>query len=146
MTDIERIEREAVISEALTWLKTPYHHAGRVKGAGVDCSLFVAEVFERCGLVERITPEHYPPDWNLHRGRERLLEVLEKYARRVECPLPADVAVYLNGRCASHSAIVIEWPNIIHAIAEVGVVLADDSTECRMTECFHGFYRLRRWA
>lgn len=25
------------VTEALTWLGTPYHHQGRIKGVGVDC-------------------------------------------------------------------------------------------------------------
>lgn len=27
----------AIVAEARTWLGTPFHHQGRVKGAGVDC-------------------------------------------------------------------------------------------------------------
>ncbi len=29
--------RAEIIAEARTWLGTPYHHQGRVKGVGVDC-------------------------------------------------------------------------------------------------------------
>jgi len=29
--------RLAVTEEARVWLGTPYHHMGRVKGAGTDC-------------------------------------------------------------------------------------------------------------
>ena len=31
-----RLANEAV-AEAMTWLGTPHHHQGRVKGVGVDC-------------------------------------------------------------------------------------------------------------
>lgn len=29
--------RQAVVTEALTWLHTPYHHQAATKGAGCDC-------------------------------------------------------------------------------------------------------------
>ena len=45
--------REAVIREAKSWIGTPFHHAARIKGAGVDCLMLLAEIYER---VE-FTPE-----------------------------------------------------------------------------------------
>ena len=30
-------KNQLAVAEALTWLGTPYHHQGRVKGVGVDC-------------------------------------------------------------------------------------------------------------
>ena len=35
------------VQEALTWLGTPYHHQGRVKGVGVDCGTLICEVYEK---------------------------------------------------------------------------------------------------
>ena len=34
-------ERERLIAEAKEWLGTPYHTAGRIKGAGCDCGTFL---------------------------------------------------------------------------------------------------------
>lgn len=33
------------VAEAITWLGTPYHHQGRVKGVGVDCGTLLCEVY-----------------------------------------------------------------------------------------------------
>lgn len=145
MTDRERKERRAVIEEARSWLNTPYHATGRVKGAGVDCSMLPAEVYFACGVIPRIEIEPYPQQWNLHRGRERLLEAIEPYAREVADPLPADLALYRNGRCVSHAAIIVDWPTVIHAVAGIGVVSADSLLPSRLTRHFHAFYRPRRW-
>ena len=90
--------RAAVVAEAGEWLGTPFHHQGRVKGAGVDCAMLLAEVYERCGLVRHVDPGYYPPDWHLHRDAERYLEKLMPYAHELAGP-PAlgDVAVFRYG-------------------------------------------------
>lgn len=41
-----------VVRMARTWLGTPYHHQGRVKGAGVDCGGLVIGVASELGLSE----------------------------------------------------------------------------------------------
>ena len=44
----EQRERENLVAEALTWLGTPYHHAGRVKGGGTDCGYaYFTGVYQR---------------------------------------------------------------------------------------------------
>ena len=69
--------RAAVVTEAKTWIGTPFHHAARVKGAGVDCLMLLAEVYERAGVTAgRINPPFYVPDWHLHRDAERYMEGL----------------------------------------------------------------------
>jgi len=57
--------RQAVIAEAVTWIGTPFHHAARVKGAGVDCLMLLAEVYERAGAAPHIEPPFYVPDWHM---------------------------------------------------------------------------------
>ena len=37
--------RAQVIAEAETWLGTPYHHMGRVRGSGTDCLMLLAEIY-----------------------------------------------------------------------------------------------------
>jgi len=121
--------RAAVVAEARCWLGTPFHHQGRVKGAGVDCAMLLAETYERCGVVGRVDPGYYPPDWHMHRDAERYLERLLAYAHEVDrLPLPADVAVFRFGGTFSHGAIVTEWPIVIHAYWGVGRVVWGDAT------------------
>ncbi|WP_018704125.1 NlpC/P60 family protein [Anaeromusa acidaminophila] len=126
----EQAQRAAVVAEALTWLNTPYHHMGRVKGAGVDCGMLIAEVFERAGLIPHLDIGYYPMDWHLHRGAERYLCWVSKYANEVQRdPLPGDIVLHQWGRCISHGAIVIKWPMVIHSYIGQGVVLADGTKE-----------------
>lgn len=132
MPDAEWAERLAVVREAQTWLRTAYHHAARVKGAGVDCATLLIEVFSAVGKIERFEPDFYPPDWHLHRDAERYLEHVYAHARELrddERPLPADVVIVKYGRAFSHGAIVIDWPLVIHAYVGSKVVYADFSVD-----------------
>jgi cell wall-associated NlpC family hydrolase len=118
--------RLAVTELAREWLGTPYHHMGRVKGAGTDCLTVLAEVYEAAGIVPHIEIPFYSPDWHLHRDAERYLEGIMRYACEIPGPpQPGDVALFKFGRCYAHGAIVIEWPRLIHAWHSSGVLYAD---------------------
>lgn len=108
-------DRAAVIAEAYTWLRTPYHHQGRVKGAGVDCATLLAEVYATTGHIEPLDLGNYSMQWHLHRSEELYLGWLEKCGVEIDAPKPGDVVVFKVGRCYSHGGIVVEWPLIIHS-------------------------------
>lgn len=121
-------ERLRVVAEARTWINTPYHHKGSVKGAGVDCALFVLQSFVGAGLVEPFDPGSYQRDWHLHRGEERYLDVVTRYSREVGTgadpvrdrpegfhPEVGDMLMWRVGRTFSHGAIVTDWPFVVHA-------------------------------
>lgn len=141
MTD-ELLQRSAVVQEAESWLGTPYHHAARVKGAGTDCAMLLAEVYEAAGVTPRVEPEAYPHDWHIHRNEERYLQHVETFARRIEgAPRPGDIALFRVGRCISHGAIVISWPLAIHAYVTPGeVVLEDMEANLDLRERLVGFW------
>lgn len=174
MLDIDA-ERAAVVAEARQWLRTPYHHMGRVKGAGVDCATLLAEVYARAGVVPPVAIPFYPPDWHLHRDAERYLKFVLEHAIELPAissrlsstkaplkadsaepiaPFPADIALWRFGRCFSHGAIVIDWPLVIHAYAGKGCVLEDASRAQWLAQRDERempspravkFFRLKRW-
>lgn len=133
--------RAAVVSEAYTWLGTPYHHQARVKGVGVDCAMILADVYHTCGLIPYIDPRPYPADWHLHRDEERYLGWIARYTHPVDVPKPGDIALFKFGRCVSHGAIVVEWPLILHSYIGEGVLLGD-GLEGMMAGRLHGFYSI----
>lgn len=119
-------QRAAVVAQAATWLGTPYHHHGRIKGAGVDCAMLLAEVYQACGLVPPLEPGHYPHDWHLHRSQELFLAwVRHAGARQVQAPDVGDVGLWHYGRTWSHGSIVVAAgpvPMLVHAYIGLGVV------------------------
>jgi len=127
----EAVERAAVVAEARTWLRTPYHHKARLKGVGVDCAYFLAEVYHAVlPRIPRLDFGHYPPDWHLHRSEEVYLSWLDRYATLTYgTPQPGDVVVFRFGRCFSHGVIVVEWPEVIHAYLRIGCILGDATKE-----------------
>jgi NlpC/P60 family putative phage cell wall peptidase len=127
MTELEEMQRAAVVAEARRWLGTPYHHAARVRGSGVDCAQLLIGVFSAVQLIEPPRIESYPPDWHLHRSAERYLHVVLAHARELEgvSPLPGDIVLWRFGRCFSHGAIVVDWPLVIHAYLGRPCVLED---------------------
>ena len=121
--------RRNVISVARSWLGTPYHAGGRVKGAGVDCLTLLAEVYAEAGAVPYVDVPYYPHDWHLHRSEERYLNGLLRYAHEIDAlPEPGDIALWKFGRCFSHGAIVVEWPIIIHAYVGRACVMENAAT------------------
>jgi len=129
----EQEQRKRVVEEARSWLRTKYHHQGRIKGegnkGGVDCLMLLCEVYHAVGLITFIDPRPYPRDWHLHRSDERYLKGIFQYARPVEAPQPGDVALFRFGRCFSHAAIVTGETEVIHAYLGLGVVQGDLTQE-----------------
>jgi cell wall-associated NlpC family hydrolase len=137
--------RAAVVDEARSWLRTPWHHMGRVKAAGVDCAQLLCAVYHATGFVPEIDLGYYPPDWHLHQDRPRFLEELAKYSDVIDGPpLPGDVAMFKFGRHAAHGSIVIGWPLIIHAyVNERMVVITDAVAHADLAARLGGFWRVR---
>ena len=140
-------QQQAVVSEAITWVGTPYHRGAKIKGVGVDCGQFLIGVFEGAGYLKpgECDPGYYPHEIHLHRAEERYLEWILKFCTKVQNPQPGDIAMFRFGQSSSHSAIVIEWPKVIHSYVRMGVVVssAEEALLCypdgssRLT----GFYR-----
>lgn len=144
---LEHDQRARAIEVAKTWIGTPYHNHGRVKGAGVDCAMLVAEVYHEAGIVPRVDPAHYPPDWHLHRSGERYMAEVLKHAKPLpegELPLPGDLLLVRFGRAFSHGAIVVAWPLCIHAMMRMRVGYVDAELDGMLMEPTGG-HRARRF-
>lgn len=123
-------QTQAVLKEAHRWLNTPYHHGAAVHGAGVDCLMLLCCVYSAAGVVPWVDPRPYPTDWMLHRSEEMYLLGLGNHAQPIpagETPQPADVITFRFGRTFSHAAIVVAWPEIIHAYLPARRVTLDSA-------------------
>lgn len=120
-------QRARIVEIAKSWIGTPYHHHGQVKGAGSDCATFIAEVFFEAGIVDRFVIEKYSPQWHLHRNSEKYMQKILEYAHQVETPQPGDIVLWKFGRTFSHGGIVVNWPFIIHQYITTGCIIDDVS-------------------
>lgn len=142
MTDIRR----AIVVEALTWLDTPFHHAARLKGCGVDCANLLAAVFGAAGLIPAVALPAYPSDWHIHNDEPRFLNELSLHADRLTaCSLaqPGDIAMFTYGRHTAHGAIVTAWPQIIHAWKDAGKVVLSEVDSGPLAARLAGVWRMR---
>ena len=110
--------RRAVVAEALKWVGTPYYNLGDTLGAGVDCCMLLIRAWVDSGLIEPFDPRPYPVQWYMHSDEERYLEWLQLCAVEVDEPKMGDIVVWKFGRCFSHSAILVDPHQVVHALAE----------------------------
>lgn len=123
----EVAQRARVVEVARSYIGTPYHHHGRLRGVGVDCATILSLVYPEAGVIPLIPLPHYPQQWFLHHSEEKYLAEVMKYCREIDGPpLPGDIAVWRIGRCFAHGAIVTEWPMVVHAYQASGIVLEAD--------------------
>lgn len=134
---------DRLISSARSWIRTPYHHHARVKGAGVDCIQLLIAAHQEAGLVSEIDTGNYSTDWHLHRSEEIYLGGVQDHlrlmseddasaytrnARQNDLVLPGSVLVFRVGRTFSHGGIITEWPFMVHACQPSRIVEEIDIT------------------
>jgi cell wall-associated NlpC family hydrolase len=119
-----RVVREAIVTEAKSWLGTPFHDVSGVKGIGCDCAHLILRTYAAVGLVKDFDPR-YAPQWFQHRDEPLFLQALEANGAHKIDPaeaLAGDILMYSFGRHAAHGAIVVDANTIIHAYKMVGRV------------------------
>lgn len=121
------VGREQILTEARSWLGTPYQHQASCKGAGCDCLGFVRGVFRAFWQENEILPA-YSSNWAEEGGRELMLEAASRHLE----PRPTgqrsagDILLfrYRPHFPAKHAGILLNDHQFIHAQHGVGVVVA----------------------
>lgn len=109
------------MDEAMEWFGTPWQHQACVKGAGVDCAMFVAGVALNVGLISKedfeVIPS-YPKDWHFHQDFAIMPMLMEAMGCKLKPPgdiVPGDILVFKVARVPSHMGIMLEDNIFIHA-------------------------------
>lgn len=108
------IARAEVIAEARTWLGTPFHHQGRVKGVGVDCAGVVLETARALGIdaLDLRGYGHRPDsDEMIHHCRKQMKEV------DLEDAQEGDIILIEIDRAPQHLVILTDV-GMLHAYAQ----------------------------
>lgn len=129
-------------AKAHSWLGTPFHPLGRVKGAGVDCVHLWAEIMVECGHITGYQFPRYQIDGGHHAAQSHLYEWLSSHPGYVELVpgapnIPGDLLLYRMGRCAHHLAGCVGSPHGIHCL-QGGRVIGmnmDDATFAKRFAC-----------
>jgi cell wall-associated NlpC family hydrolase len=129
-------QRTAIVAEAESWLRTPYHSNAAVKGSGADCALMPLAIYRAViPDLPQLPMPRYVEQWHLHRDEEKYLGYVRALGA-IEIPeadvQPGDFVLWHIGRVYSHGAIVTSWPNVIHAVKPRGVLRADSSIDDRL--------------
>lgn len=130
--------RARMVIEARSWIGTPYHVGGRVKGAGCDCASLLLEVLRSCGLAAGEELGIYSLDCWQHWAEEKYLFRMLRHSRRiaeavaVRCvdAAPGTLALCRAGGSPvyNHGGIVVDWPFVVHSIG-TGVQEVDASRD-----------------
>lgn len=138
--------RNAVVTEARTWLGTRWRHQARVKGQGVDCLQLVIALAMELQLVQpgfdwNAYPEYHgygraPDAPLLLSGCDRFMDRIKK-----EDVLPGDILVFKFINEAQHFAVVTEINPIyiLHAYAQIRKVVEhrlDEIWDARIVAAF----------
>lgn len=118
--------RESFCIEAKTWIGTPYVFGQRVKGHGVDCATFIAEVLIACGLAEREELGVYSHDWFCNTREERYMLRLLRHSRKtldtIACGTlkfePGSIVLTraVGSKVFNHGGIYVGNNRVIHAL------------------------------
>lgn len=128
------VSREEIVCAARTWLGTPFHHQGRLKGTGVDCAGLIVGVARELGLSAFDTTGY---------GRRPNTRELEAICHSEMCPIageagPGDVwLVEADGR-PQHLAFATDV-GLLHAYAPARRVVEhgiDDRWRRRLIAAF----------
>lgn len=121
------IDRAQIVPIARTYLGTPYHHEGGVKGVGVDCARLLACVFEECGGQVGVRASGLPKVGDVF---EIMCGEIEQVCELVEGLeyQPNDVLVFRTPAMPNHVALCT-GETMIHAHSGVGWVVEEPISE-----------------
>ena len=117
---------EALVAESTSWLGTPFRANAAIKGAGVCCHLYVAEVFMAIGAVKRREFPQANPNHSLSQTGSLIEPFMASFPGVVGVdgpPLPGDLLDFKIGGCTHHIAIVLRGEEMIHAVRRHGVMI-----------------------
>lgn len=132
-------KQRALLTEATSWLKTPFHKRSRAKGkgGGVDCVNLAQSIYFNTGAIDELKEmPRYCIDWHSHQNESILERIFkEMYPNdfvlvdNMETMKIGDLLLFNPmGKCIHHCAIYHRENWFIHAFVGKGVIETHVST------------------
>jgi|688.fasta_scaffold215316_3 NlpC/P60 family putative phage cell wall peptidase len=111
---------ERIVTEAIEWIGTPWHHGQSKKGIGCDCVGFLAGVGVSVGFL---SPDFTLENYERIPRNNFLVKSLDRYLVRVEGkPDIGDVLVFKRAGVITHVGIYAGKEVYLHADTKKGVI------------------------
>lgn len=113
--------RTAIAEEAKTWKGTPYHRSGNLKSVGVNCAQFLYVVAKNARAIPADAPDprKFTAQLAAKAREEHLVAYIEAYGGKEiteSLVTTGDIVFYRVAGEHGHTAIVLDWPNVMHAM------------------------------
>jgi cell wall-associated NlpC family hydrolase len=142
-------QRKSVVTEALSWVGTPYRGWAEIKGprGGTDCGMLIKAVYQKCNLVPQGDlgiDMSYSLQVAQHRPDKTYFDLVLRYNHEIpESEVKAgDIVLFKIGHAYAHGGFVTEWPLIVHAFAHGGVRMANANIHPKLYGITHKFFTL----
>jgi len=129
---------DTIVAAARAWLKTPFHHQGRLQGIGCDCVGLVVGVAESLGV-----PVQDQAGYSREPQGRALRTALDAQLLPIPAPVPGAVVLMRIGREERHVGIVATAStgalSLIHAWLQAGEVVEhhlDDTWRRRIVQSY----------
>ena len=117
--------QDRIVTEARSWIGTPYRHQASLKGIGCDCLGLLRGVWRGVLGQEPELPPPYSPDW-AEAGADTLVAAARRYLTEIDRReiAPGDVLLFRwrDTLPAKHCAVVASPGSMIHAHDGASVV------------------------
>lgn len=112
--------RDEIVSEALTWVGTPFVHQQRVKGSGGDCVAMVEGIALKFGVIDKPYRTDYGRDPNMREILQALrdsgcIRLANAYQYR-----PGDVLFIQYRHEPQHLGIAMPGDKLVHGYSTAG--------------------------
>lgn len=117
------ITRNQIISQARTWIGTPFHHQNKLKNVGCDCVGLIIEVANELNIGD--FTGLLPVSYNFFQDRHYLLDCLDNYFAQCERQY-GSIALIGSGDLGWHIGFVGRQENnftLIHSCMKKGMVV-----------------------
>lgn len=131
-----------VVVEARRWLRTPFYHAGREIGQGVDCVGLLIGVANELGLIGGYDNRGYPPNVPSGICRGELEKFCDQMPFGPMAAVAGDVLLFRVGGSEQHIGIATGDGRMVHAFQSAKVVAETQLSGKWLRSC-SAVYRLR---